>query len=349
METTYYNAKPSQIGNLGADVTGAKRMNFDTYENPQEKAKRKAQSKELKGLKEKLKDELFQDQPDTDELIALVSQIFKQRFSVDINDSDAVADWRNSLDLGCKDSVKEFNVMIGSLNRTRRDIQRLKADYYSKFQIERMRKRYKAKSQFTENTGAKLDWSSLEVVKGIDNASKFLEENSRAVQFGNSVTDKERLAILDQLSQFITKWQGDNIFGKTNLKGLAWSFGARGKRGSVAYYQPGQRLISVNRHNIGSIVHEIGHHIDHENNLISSRISAETVREYRKLLKEQGVKDAKSLNYYCDRKEIFARAFEAYCYKVKAGFSSFAQCGDAYLPELSDELINIVSSALSTN
>ena len=31
METnTYYNAKPSNISNLGKDVSGAKRMNFDT-------------------------------------------------------------------------------------------------------------------------------------------------------------------------------------------------------------------------------------------------------------------------------------------------------------------------------
>lgn len=29
---TYYNAKPSNITNLGKDVSGAKRMNFDTYE-----------------------------------------------------------------------------------------------------------------------------------------------------------------------------------------------------------------------------------------------------------------------------------------------------------------------------
>ena len=37
METTneYYNAKPSNITNLGKDVSGAKRMNFDTYETNQ--------------------------------------------------------------------------------------------------------------------------------------------------------------------------------------------------------------------------------------------------------------------------------------------------------------------------
>ena len=42
METnTYYNAKPSNISNLGKDVSGAKRMNFDTYETTEEREMRK--------------------------------------------------------------------------------------------------------------------------------------------------------------------------------------------------------------------------------------------------------------------------------------------------------------------
>lgn len=50
--TTYYNAKPTNISNIGEDLAGAKRHHFDTYENPEQKKKRQETNKKLKQVKE---------------------------------------------------------------------------------------------------------------------------------------------------------------------------------------------------------------------------------------------------------------------------------------------------------
>lgn len=116
---------------------------------------------------------------------------------------------------------------------------------------------------------------------------------------------------------------------------------------SVAFYQPAGKVISVNRNNIGSLVHELGHFLDDKAGMISRKMSYATVSAYAASLPEHIQGSEK--RYYCSRVEIFARAFEAYCYKMEAKFSNFAQTGKAYLPELNEELIKLVEEAISRN
>lgn len=49
--TNYYNAKPSKVSNIGTDVRGAKRMNFDTFENLEAKEQAKKRTNQTRHTK----------------------------------------------------------------------------------------------------------------------------------------------------------------------------------------------------------------------------------------------------------------------------------------------------------
>ena len=341
-ESAYYNARPSKVSNLGKDVSGAKRMYFDTYETDEEKRKRKAHNKEVKQLKKSFKLEVLSDCPKSEKLISLQMRLFylEHGFHYD-HAKDELANRRKKAIVD-RSLVSAYNSLVRKYNLVRKTIRGL--EYSPEYTLRKLNKKYAPKNSFTEQTGKRVNWKDFEAVNHIDESAAYLKEHSQAVQFGNSVTDNERAYILKNLAKFIKHWNRDSIFGKASLKAVSWSFGARGKAGSVAYYQNAGKIISVNRNNVGSLIHEIGHFLDYQNNLLSDQISAETIRAYRDSIKDLPFVDAKSLRYYCSRKEIFARAFEAYCYKVKAGFDEFAQCGKSFLPELNDELLDLVSS-----
>lgn len=349
----YYNAKPSKVSNIGKDVSGAKRMNFDTYETEEEretKEQKKATNKKLKAIKEQIKEELSKDQPDASHLATLLHCRFTcdHGFSLDDPEANTIIQQRriqarNSL-MGDGTERREFNRMINAYNNTRKEIHSLGIDWLADRLIAKMKRKYSSRSSFIEETGRKFSWKKGEVTKETEGNARYLEKHTVAVQFGNSVTDSERAYVLSELQDFIATWKTDSRTNGFDISDLAYSFGARGKAGSVAYYQPSGKILSVNRNNIGSIVHEIGHHLDYMNNLISNGISRETINTYRDSIKE-GM-DRKSLQYYCSRKEIFARAFEAYCFRESMNFDEFAQCGKAYLPELNEELVDLIERAL---
>ena len=92
------------------------------------------------------------------------------------------------------------------------------------------------------------------------------------------------------------------------------------------------------------VLHELGHYLDFHNRKLSNKISYSTIQAYRDTLPDY--MDRKMKAYYCSREEIFARAFEAYCYDQTANFSAFAQCGAAYLPTLNEELTSLIEQAL---
>lgn len=345
-EKKYYNAKPSKIGNIGKDVSGAKRMYFDTYESEQEKQVAKRKRKGLKEVKEQLKAEVLSESPNAQRIIELLGKRVELEHGVNPTREDAsfqISLLRDAVDTKDREQVSTFNNLIRAYRKVERDIFRLSSNY-PEYTINRLKRAYKPKKKpFVEENGKTVDWSSFEDTTKLTKDFDFLSEHTQAVQFGNSVSDRERSYILIELTRFLKDWSNDSIFRHVNLKPLHWSFGARGKAGSVAYYNPNQVLISVNRNNIGSLIHEIGHYIDFTQGMPSSKISAQTIREYRDMVKEQNpYLSHTEMRYYCSRVEIFARAFEAYCFKVKAGFSEFAQCGKSYLPVLNDELLDII-------
>lgn len=344
MTTQYYNAKPSQVGNLGADVHGARRMHYDTYESGHEKQKRIAKSKEQKRLKDALKTAVLSAEPSPMLIVGLLSELFENRYGFCPSDTFAndEIETRRSHVLANRtnEAVSEFNSMVRAYNKVRTQIHRLESNYWQST-VKALAKPYQAKKKaVVEQTGKRFLWSSGKITSDTTDCVEYLARNTKAVQFGNSVPDNERAYVLSNLRDFLTAWDETKLRSKP-LTELSWSFGARGKANSVAYYKPSQRLISVNRNKIGSLVHEVGHYIDYTNGMPSNKIPNQYIAEYRESLKAQGLSH-EELRYYCSRVEIFARAFEAYCYEQRFSFEEFAQCGKAYLPVLNDEIRNII-------
>lgn len=344
---TYYNAKPSNIGNIGKDVSGAKRHNFDTYETSAERDERKRIARNDKEYKEAFKAAILAENPDKTLILKLVSDKFIADHGFDANDPSArsVVMVRGGAIKNDADR-KEFNSMINAFNKLKKTVHALTSDheYYFRRFIESSRKRYQKKESFIEQSGARFDWKQFEQASNINEHIELLKVRTSAVQFGNSVSDKERGYISQELSKFIKHWHSNSITQSIVISDVNWSFGARGQAGSVAYYDDSRKVISVNRNRIGSIVHELGHFLDFNYGKPSDKISRATINAYAATLPE--TMGPKERRYYCSRVEIFARAFEAYCYHKKIGFSEFAQVGKDYLPELNDELISLIESVL---
>ncbi len=349
METTnYYNAKPSNISNLGKDVSGAKRMNFDTYETIQEKEARKQKNSTDKAHKEAFKAAILASPVDKETIIKLLTEKFSSDHGFCVTDpnSKAIIMERKKEIWYPSNSTQAFNKMVSDYNRLKRTLSEINSEYYFPHWVKKMIKKYSSKETFIDQTGAKFSWKEFKEHKfdKLKESIEFLKTNSSAVQFGNSVSDKERAYILQELASFIKDWQGKTITSKVSLASVNWSFGSRGNAQSVAYFQPKTNVISVNRDNIGSLIHELGHFLDFNRKNLSNKISYATIQEYASTLPAS--MDRKQKRYYCSRVEIFARAFEAYCYQQNASFSGFAQLGSGYLPKLNEELTNLIEEAL---
>lgn len=343
-ETTYYNAKPSNITNLGIDISGAKRMNFDTYESVEQKETRKRKNKTDKELKNALKAVILAENPDRQLIAKLIRDRFELDYGFSCNADNAreIIRERRSLAVD-RESRSIFNKLVNSYNSALKDLRLVNSDYYFRRYIDKMKNRYAPKLSFVGQSGTKFDWKQFQEVSNIDTDILYLKNYTKAVQFGNSVSDKERGYIIKELSRFIQAWK-IGFTANADINGVSWSFGARGNGQSVAFYQHGGKIISVNRNNIGSLVHELGHYLDFNKGKPGDKISYATVKAYGDSLPKhiQG----KEKRYYCSRVEIFARAFEAYCLSKNAKFSPFAQTGKMYLPELNEELITLVESVL---
>ena len=345
-QSEYYNAKPCNISNIGADIAGAKRMHFDTYETDVEreaKERRKAHDKGLRVIKEQFKAEILSNSTSALILSDLLNQQFFVQFGFDTSTKEAseIVSTRRFA-ANTRESIAAFNKMVRAYNRLRNDIREVNSSHYFAWFVGKMRRKFQPKQPFS---GASYQWKDFEPSQvDITQVVESLKLYSRAVQFGNSVTDKERGHILVKLSEFIQTWKENEMLNRIDLSPIGWSFGARGKTGSVAYFQPGANVISVNRNNVGSLIHEVGHYLDYAASKVSNGITYDTVSKYADTLPKD--MDKKSLRYYCKREEIFARAFEAYCFKHYLGFDKFAQCGKAYLPELNENLISVVEKAL---
>lgn len=343
--TAYYNAKPSNITNLGKDVAGAKRMNFDTYETTEEKATRKRKNASDKRLKEELKAAILSDSPSRIVITQLLCQQFESDFGFSCNADNAHAIMLERRALAVdKETRSAFNKMVRSFYRTRKTLSRIESEYYFNRYLESARKKYAPRQSFVGQSGARFSWKEFQEVSDITPHLTFLKYSTSAVQFGNSVSDKERAYIVKELSDFISAWDASPLTKNASISAVSWSFGARGNAQSVAFFQPGQKVISVNRDNIGSLVHELGHFLDDKAGDVSRKISWQTVQNYVATLPEN--LSSAQRRYYGSKVEIFARAFEAYCFSKQAGFSTFAQCGKDFLPELNEELIALVESVL---
>jgi hypothetical protein len=335
---TYYNAKPSQITNFGEDLTGAKRHNFDTYENVEEKKERKERNKSRKDLKSLIKEEVLKESPNFEILYNLLEQDFKQEHG--FSEELGLNEIKEILLTARKSNTynrQEFNKKASGYNKILRLKRALTNQYYQVRELEKMRNRYKPKDSFQEKNGMTFDWKLFKTEKLTD--IKDLDDKTRAIQFGNSVSDNERVYIISEMIDFLEHW--NTAFPHYNLYNVGWSFGARGNNKSVAFFEPLKNIISVNRNNIGSIIHEVGHFLDFNSDRLSNSISRDCILNYRdKLLKNNFT--GKHLSYLLKPTEIFARAFEAYCFQ-NFKFKDFSLVVDQnVLPDLNHELISLI-------
>lgn len=305
--STHINARPSDLPNLGAEVLGAHRHRFTTYDEQQEKKERSRKDKAIKSELEKVQEKylsMFDLCPGKtrENLGKFLYEYFCIQNEITLQDpthesirTQVLARRSESL------LVTRYNRMLSR----RRDIWRAD-DTLEKYQ-EFIRPAKRETSTYREENGKFNAWKSGDSPLAASLIG-MITENTRALQFGNSVTDNERAYVIENLAAGI-HWLSCIV--NVDLKGIAFSFGARGRANSVAFYQHSSKLISVNRHNNGSIVHEIGHAIDYR--LRSSGVFESipyTVRDaYRMKIAQLPYNYRK---YLMKDTEIFARLFEVY-------------------------------------
>lgn len=341
MKTTQYNERPSSVANIGEDIQGAARHNFNTYENAEEKKARLKRNKEGKAKVASLKEKMFQELTlQSFEDYVQESFLFRNSMTTPF-DSVIEAIKKEKAALRAlpynerpPKRVEEFNKLVRSYNRTTKTLRYARhSDYYLQREIEKLRPKRKTKT--VRQYGKKFGWSGLEG----SSDGESLRTQVRGVQFGNSVPDSEREALLANLESELVKFSA--LLPSFDLSTIAFAFGARGKAGSCAHYEPTTETIQTNRNTIGAMIHELGHAVDYSLGKISNRLSQRGLDEYRQKIFEMKLQPSEA-RYYCSKVEIFARAFEAYIYE-KGVFEEFFLVGPSkFWPELNDEMRSIM-------
>ena len=295
-----YNEKPSALNNIGQDISGAHRHNFNTYTDEQkiEREKKKSDKKAKDTRKADFKEAIARATC-KDEVILLITQYEH------INTCDL-------LGMSQFSTVDQLRTFVSS-NRTRANCMA-----FNKFIRLVRRLPYKRDAElfgyldskkiekYQHITGVEKQWKTDLPLS--PTAISFFSDTVKAVQFGNSLSENERIFNLNNLEQGLVELRA---LVNIDFTRVGFSFGARGKAGSVAHYEDSNKVIAINRSRCGSIVHEIGHALDYQRGLISYNLPHSLVQRYRE--KVYGNPMLKiNAKYLLNKKEIFARAFEAY-------------------------------------
>lgn len=190
--------------------------------------------------------------------------------------------------------------------------------------------------------------------KNYEDSSSYLMDQIKfkGVQFGNSLSDKEKITHVMQTAQAFKDMSETMGISAANISmggKLAIGFGSRGVTGSMAHYNTAYKFMNINRHNgYGSLAHEWSHGLGFN---IGEKIIAlkkpDTNKKFCfsqfrpdylegtpyfdislkfKAMKEKVNKrvkihpdwkglGAKSQNWILGSEEMFARAFESYAHR----------------------------------
>jgi hypothetical protein len=218
-------------------------------------------------------------------------------------------------------------------------------------------------------------------IKSVADAQEYMGKQVKGAQFGNAMPDSERAAHLIAAARSI-----EDLASVTGLSTnditlggkLGVAFGARGSGKAMATYQPKGKIINLTRAGgYGSLAHELGHALD--NNILSERgemayaseyypdeasekgkaikavqdISAKMVERIRSTEAYRALPQT-SRNYMINRKEVFARSFEAYVeekLKAKKIVNTYlvSKPGSAFYPtkEETAELVPLFDKLMS--
>lgn len=197
------------------------------------------------------------------------------------------------------------------------------------------RERFKATDAYVKNAtrkgGRMIDANTVKA------ATTFMTEKlgMRGVQFGNSVTDEERQHHLTKASEAFADMADvlglpDEFISMGGKLGIA--FGARGKAGASAHYEPSTKVINLTRNNgVGSLAHEWGHFFDNMQAGAEGKYASESANpEYRAwnnasgayrmrlgdallpFVRDGRISEEKARDYWRSTREVFARSFEQY-------------------------------------
>lgn len=342
------NEKPSKLPNLGQDVLGAHRHYFDTYDSPEKRAEKEREKKSKdnrKNLKQEaitaLNEDNFKTVILTYEMACTLEKIDGYTGLAD-GSSEALKELMNYVK-SLRGVSPSFSAYADAFNRLSRKLSKVR---WSIRTLEDARKYLspKEKNQFKEFNGTLGTWALAgEFNQG---CIKTLEEKTRAIQFGNSLTLREREYCLQNLHDAIETLEGHFSF---NFKDLAFSFGARGKAGAIAHYQDSQKVLAFNRGWIGAFIHELGHAVDYSLGKVSlTSMPWDIRRQYREKLEKHPKMTRSERNYYMCEKEIFARLFEVYLRSEIPEMSTFMQVtwSESVMPDLTPEAKSWIEGVL---
>lgn len=174
---------------------------------------------------------------------------------------------------------------------------------------------------------------------------EYFKEYGINARFGKSVTDSEReFCLVETFNTLVTL----NILNfDLDFRGYTFGFGARGKAGSVAHFEPSTKVIQINRHRNGALIHEIGHAIDFKYSLMR-KIPDSIFINYGKKIEAIENMPREHKRYLQDPREVTARAIERVMseYFTERGFACDLNSSD--WPDLSDSEISEIKRLIFT-
>lgn len=357
------NERPSKFTNVGEDVCGAARHRNDTYDNAEQRAKKIAKKEAdqwKKARKTQLAEDLATKGDDIAQLRDVVCQyeldLFFHEFTMITKTYDTkelraqvstfVRSYTPTIGASIGINYETCRTMVRAYNRLAKKISKIRN--YSGWggnTVEELKNWAGSKQRtvkaFSELCGRKGEWTGtdLPVASNI---------SVRAIQWGNSVTDKERAFVLAELNASIdtlsslatsTGTEGETSRLKAVIAETAYAFGARGRKGALAHYEYLGKVLNINHGVFGCLVHEIGHAISKGEGIPESVLQA-----YRQKVMSHPILKINA-GYYLDKAEIFARAFERYCAN-RLNLRPFAILDVGAWPDETEDLVKWVESKL---
>lgn len=335
MKSLQYNEKPTTINNIGADIPDASRHHFNTYTDEQktERERTKTEKKNKDTRKADFKASLSKASTRF-EMIGLIEQYEQINLCIKLKLSEFTSYndiYAYVLANRTSNNVNAFNKFVRLKRRLNYTRENELAAYFETKKVEK----------YQHITGIEKTWKTDDNLS--NTAINFFSNNVKAIQFGNSLHENERIFNLNELEKGIIELKSLINF---DFKRVGFSFGARGKAGSVAHYEDTNKVIAINRNRCGAIVHEIGHALDYQKGMISYNLPSSLVQRYREKIYANPALKVNS-RYLLNIKEIFARAFEAYMSTILS--NQYLLDGDrSDWPELNESDIAWIESVVKS-
>lgn len=338
-----YNERTSKFMNIGDDVDGAHRHRY-SEEKVAKRATDKARKEKLAFLKSEFLINL--SNPDTlkeSHRFYQVSVLIAEwgfagfNYTGDNSNDSLIAFTRQNM--RSTNPVRKLynkftnNVWKARHCRTREDFTAL---YESKNQNRKAPK-------IGEIVGYVGKWQNpIPLREAAEKTLLYFKECEINIQFGKSVTDSEREFCL--IETFHTLLRLKELNFNLDFRGYTFGFGARGKAGSVAHFEPSTKVIQINRHRNGALVHEIGHAIDFKYGLMW-KFPDSIFINYGKKIEATDMPEMHK-RYLQDPREVTARAIERVMseYFTERGFACDLDSTD--WPDLSDSEILAVKKLI---